>query len=297
MKLRSHLLVLIAATLLPMLVFAVIASVSFVRYQRDTFERGARDRTLALLTAVDAELRGSITTLQGLATISSLERDDLRAFHTDATRALTSQPDWLTINLALPSGRQAVNVLRPYGAELPMIQERPSFDRVLATREPAIGDLEVGALTKVYDYAVRVPVLKDGVPVYVLSAVVTPRAIEGLLAAQNLPADWVGVVLDRNARIVSRTVKPRETVGQLASESLRAALAQKPEGWFRGSTIEGSPVYTPSPARRSVAGPWPWASPRPRSARRHGGRSSPCSPAYSRQRLPHGSSRSGWRGA
>jgi signal transduction histidine kinase len=34
-------------------------------------------------------------------------------------------------------------------------------------------------------------------------------------------------------------------VGQLASESLRAALARAPEGWFHGSTIEGAEVYTP----------------------------------------------------
>ena len=56
MKLRSHLLVLTLGTLLPMLIFAVVASVFFARRERETFRRGATERTLALLTAVDAEL-------------------------------------------------------------------------------------------------------------------------------------------------------------------------------------------------------------------------------------------------
>ena len=245
MKLRSHLLALVAATVAPMLVFAATASVLFVRHQRDTFQRGATERTLALITAIDAELRGTVTTLQSLTTSVSLERDDLRTFHGEATRILQSQDGWLTINLALPSGQQVVNALRPFGVELPMIQERKSYDRVLATREPAVSDLVVGALTTVHDFAVRVPVVRAGQVVYVLSAVKSPRAIDRLLAAQRLPPDWVGVVVDGNERVVSRTVQPEQTVGHLASDSLRAAMRQAPEGWFRGSTIEDTAVYTP----------------------------------------------------
>jgi PAS domain S-box-containing protein len=245
MRLRSHVFILVAATLAPVLVFAAIGSVLFVRYERETFQRGAMERTLALVTAVDSVLRGSVTTLQGLAALPSLERDDLRAFHAQAAGLLRSQEDWLTINLALLSGEQVVNVLSPYGTPLMTIPERPSFNRVLATKQPAIGSLVLGRFTDAYDFAVRVPVLRDGTPVYVLSAFVSPRAIDRLLAAQRLPAEWVGVVLDGNARIVSRTVKPEQTVGRWASESLRDALAERPEGWFRGSTIEGAPVYTP----------------------------------------------------
>ncbi len=37
----------------------------------------------------------------------------------------------------------------------------------------------------------------------------------------------------------------QRTLGEPASESLRAALSRAPEGWFQGSTIEGTEVYTP----------------------------------------------------
>jgi signal transduction histidine kinase/CheY-like chemotaxis protein len=245
MKLRSHLYILMAGTLLPMIVFAVIAAVVLVERERATFRRGATDRTLALVTAVDAELRSSITALEALATSVNLDGDDLRVFHAEALRVLKSQPDWFSINLADHGGQQVINVLKPYGSPLPTILERPSFEQVLDTGKPAVSNLAVARFVEEHAFAVRVAVTRRGMTKYVLSAVVKPEAISRLLSAQRLPPDWVGVVLDSNHRFVARTVKPEASLGQLASESLRAALARSPEGWFHGRTIEGTDVYTP----------------------------------------------------
>ena len=155
MKLRSHLLVLTFGTLLPMIAFAVIAAVLFSQKERSTFQRGATERTLALLTAVDTELRRSITTLEALATSAHLDTGDLRAFHAEGARVLTSQRDWFTINLAPTSAQQVVNVVRPFGTELPVIAERPSFDRVLQTGMPTVSNLVYGQFTKQNDFTVR----------------------------------------------------------------------------------------------------------------------------------------------
>ena len=257
MKLRSSLLALTAATLLPVITFAVIASVLFLRRERATFERGAKERTLALVSAIDAELKSSITTMEALATSSDLDAGDLRTFQDDAERVLKTQPDWFTVQLALPSGQQVVNGLRPFGTSLPAISERDSFEQVLRTGAPAVGHLVRGPLTNQQQIAVRVPVVRNGVTKYVLSAVIKPDSINRLLTAQRLPPDWVGVVLDGKTRIVARTVAPERTVGELASDSLRAALARAPEGWFSGSTIEGARVYTPY--TRSVWSGWTMA--------------------------------------
>jgi HAMP domain-containing protein len=112
----------------------------------------------------------------------------------------------------------------------------------------------VTVLTREHAFAVRVPIARNGATVSVLSGVISPRAISRLLDAQRLPADWVGVVLDGNQRIVARTVEPERSVGQMASASLRAALSRAPEGWFQGSTIEGTRVYTPY--NRSLFSGW-----------------------------------------
>jgi PAS domain S-box-containing protein len=243
--LRSHLIFLVLATMIPLLVFAVGMIVRLSRDERATFQRGANERTRALLTAVDAELRSSITRLEALSISPYLDADNLAAFHAEASRVLNTQADWVTINLALPSGHQAINTLRPYGTELPMVADPASLALAARRRNPAIGNLVRGAVTQQYDFAVRVPVIRKRVIKYVLSAIIRPQTITALLSRQRLPQDWVGVVLDGNNRIVARTVNPDRSVGELASESLREALSRAPEGWFRGRTIEGSEVYTP----------------------------------------------------
>ena len=242
---RSHLIAALLITMVPLFIFSVVMIYLFAQNDRTTFQRGATQRTLALLTAVDAELKSSITSLQALATSRHLENDDLRGFRDDAARVLKSQPDWITINLSATSGQQIMNVLQPPDAALPMTAELRSFKEVLRTGKPAVGHIVLGPVTNEYEFSVRLPVVQNGVTKYVLSAVVNPRAISAVLEPQRLPPDWFGVVLDGNNRIVARTVNPAESLGQLASDSLRSALARSSEGWFYGSTIEGAKVYTP----------------------------------------------------
>mgnify|MGYP006198172307 CR=1 FL=1 len=45
----------------------------------------------------------------------------------------------------------------------------------------------VGPTTKRWDFAVRVPIVRDGVVKYVLSVVINPSAIQDLLTIQHLP--------------------------------------------------------------------------------------------------------------
>jgi signal transduction histidine kinase/ActR/RegA family two-component response regulator len=242
--LRSHLIFLVLTAMMPLLVFAVVMIVSLNNEERATFERGATEQTRALLIAVDAELQSSTATLEALATSQHLDKGDLHAFYNEASRVIKSQPKWFTIILVSPTGQQVINIGRPFGADLPTIAEQASFDAVLRTGRPAVGQL-AQSLEKRYAFAIRVPVIRSGHIKYVLTAVVDPQSISQLLLAQRLPPDWIGVVLDTNRRFVARTVKPETNLGQSASDSLRAALDRAPEGWFYGKTIEGRDVYTP----------------------------------------------------
>ena len=244
-RLRVQLVLLTAGTLLPIIILTVLIAVFLARREQETFERGATERTLALMTAVDRELKVSITTLEALATARRLETDDLRGFYEQVSRVLESQADWFNINLALPSGQQILNLSSPFGDELPMVHERSSFDQVLQTGTPTVGGVTRDVATQRHLFRVRVPVVRDGVIKYVLTAVVKPETFTALLAPQRFPPDWVGVVLDGNKRFVARTMNPERSLGQPVSQSLQAALARAPEGWFRGTTIEGLDVYTP----------------------------------------------------
>jgi PAS domain S-box-containing protein len=253
------------ATLLPVALFAAIVGYFLVDEERETFRRGAEERTLAMVTAVDAELRGSLDTIQALSLVASLTDDNLSYFRGAAKQVLAGQPNWTTIDLTLPDGRRVLDLIAADDAPLPPTQRfEPSFERALQTFKPAIGDLAMGPVSKRWNYTVRAPVVRDGAVKYVLSAVVAPESIGQLVSAQNVPPGWVAVVLDSSNRIVARTVAPEESRGQLASQSLRDALARAPSGWFRGSTIEGTEVYTPY--RRSAISGWAFAMGIPASA-------------------------------
>ncbi|MGE5302765.1 MAG: ATP-binding protein [Alphaproteobacteria bacterium] len=254
MSLRANLIQLVLAAVIPLVVFSVAMVVRFDHDERATFRQGATERTRALLTAVDTELKSSITTLKALASSDDLDTGDLRSFHEEAQRALRTQPHWFTIHLASPSAQKLFDVRQPYGAVLPAVQERSSFDQVLRTIQPAIGSLFENVAARQLAFAVRVPVVRDAKIKYVLTAIVKPQGLSALLIAQRLPHDWVGVVLDRNRRFVTRTLNPERSLGQFASPGLRTALDGAPEGWFHDSTVEGTAVYTAY--NRSIFSGW-----------------------------------------
>jgi PAS domain S-box-containing protein len=256
-KLRSQLVFLTLVALMPVAILAILLGAFLIQQQRDTFRRGAEERTLALLTAVDAELRGSIDAVVTLSQAASLDEGDVQLFGRTATRVLKSHPQWININLAMPDRQRVLDLLAAEGAPLPPITDDGEISELLQTRKPVIANLAPGPVSNRWNFAVRVPVIRDGTVTHILSAVVRPEPLTELVAAQNLPERWAAVVLDRNNRIVAGTLDPEKSRGQLASQSLRDALARAPSGWFRGTTIEGVEVYTPY--RTSQASGWTFA--------------------------------------
>jgi CHASE1-domain containing sensor protein len=61
--LRSHLIVLVLASLVPLIAFAAIAVVLFTRHERRAMERGAIETARAVVNAVDRELSVSVSIL------------------------------------------------------------------------------------------------------------------------------------------------------------------------------------------------------------------------------------------
>jgi signal transduction histidine kinase len=243
MKLRSHLLVLSIATAAPVVALAVAIAVVVVKQERDSLRDAAQDRVRAVMSAIDAELRGSIDSLRALATSRHLENGDLHAFHTDAARVLKTHLDWMNITLAQPDGMRMMDARREAGIELGPVADRESFDRAISEGEPVVGNVALGPGGKNMGLPIRLPVIKDGTARYVLTAVLRPDSFVDLLRAQRLPEGWVAGIVDRNGRIIARI--PPVAPGQPISDSFRAAREASPHGWFRGRTIEGRETYTP----------------------------------------------------
>jgi signal transduction histidine kinase/CheY-like chemotaxis protein len=242
--LRKRLLYLAAAAIVPLALMSGVSLFALLHQQRQQAERAGIELARALATAVDAELQRSISVLQGLANATTIDRQEIELFYELTRRVLQSNPTWLTVILADPQGRQLTNARFRYGEALPPIVERPSFERVLRTGEPAIGGLARGTGTQLA-VPVRVPVIRGGELRYVLTAAVKPDDFVDIINRQRVPGDWVVSVFDANRMRVARSRQHREYLGSGPAPSLDALMRKGgDEGAGITQVLEGESAYT-----------------------------------------------------
>src|SRR5581483_9445869 len=178
MRLRSHLVLLVVAVLVPVTAFAAILTALNIRDQRAAVERALAETAAALALAVDRELEGAINTLQTLATSPEVQRHDVARLYAYAQRTRAeAHPGWASIALADRSGRIAFSTSTPLGAPQPSARDREFFQRVLATRRPVASDLIPGEAAGEQVVVVAIPVLaRDGGVTGVLLASIPPSA-------------------------------------------------------------------------------------------------------------------------
>ena len=246
MQLRSHLIILVSAALLPVLIFAGVMLVQFSSQQRSAVEEGLVHTARALSLAVDREIEATIRVLQALATSEHLETGDLKQFYDQARRALKTQQGWDTIALFDSGERQLLNLLRPFGS--PMPSPPPvlalGIKDAIELKRPIISNLFVGRVSGELRIAVTVPLIHNREVKYVVAAATPPAFLVKLLKEQNIPADWLATIIDRNQVIVARTRGFEKFVGQPAGALFAAKSREAQEGVFRGFPLESAPAYT-----------------------------------------------------
>jgi signal transduction histidine kinase/ActR/RegA family two-component response regulator len=242
--LRKRLFLLVAAAILPVAAMSGIGLRAVVQQQRAQADRVGLELARALATAVDAELRGTTSVLESLATATTLDRGDLAAFMERAHRILERQPSWAAVMLADPSAQRIADTRLPPGARLPPIAEPESFEAVVRTRAAVVGNLLRGVRGE-HLFAVRVPVVRHDELRYVLTALVKPEAMLDVIRRQRVPDDWVISIFDAHGRRVARSRAHAETLGGEAAASLQALMASgAPEGIGQTYALEGDRIYT-----------------------------------------------------
>ncbi|MBI3636076.1 MAG: response regulator [Candidatus Rokubacteria bacterium] len=243
MKLRSHLLVLVLATIVPFAGFAVWLVVQSHSQTRAATERGLLETARALMVAVDRELDASTAALGALATSEHLATGDLKSFDRVARAALPARGEWETIVLYEPDGRQLMNLHRPFGSPLPSAGNPGLVARVVETRAAAVSGLFLGRVTGRQVVQVGVPVRRQADVAYVLCAVLGSQAFEAVLQQERLPDEFVATLIDQDYRIVVRTRRAADFVGQKVTPDLQAAMAATGEGTISRVTKEGTAMY------------------------------------------------------
>ncbi len=244
LKLRSYLIILVTAALVPLLIFAGGLIVAFQRQERGTQERTLTERAYALSYDVDRTLVAQLNNLQALATSKFLDSSDLRQFHDQAVRTLGAYGGVEAIVLVDLSGQQVVNTRFPFGASLAPMQASKTFDEVVQTRRPVISDLFIAPVIKRWLFTVSVPVLRDDKVKYVLVSNLPPALLSDILLQQALPAGRLVTVVDKNGVIVARNQGIEKFLGRPSEPSLAAKAEKTAGGLFLGVTIEGIKVAT-----------------------------------------------------
>lgn len=244
LPLKWHLVLLVAGALLPVVLFAIAVVHELSIKERVSSERSLVRAARNLTTDVEREVSSTIRTLQALAVSERLDKGEFKAFYTEAQRMAQTQPTWLTVILLTPDGRQVMNTSEPFGASLPPVNEPESLRRTIDTRQPTLGYLVRGRLKQTWAFPIRVPVMRDGKLIYVLTAVITPKALASVIKTEA-PTDgeWTRTIVDGHGIVVARTRNPERFVGKPGTPSFLQRIREATEGVSRETTLEGAQVY------------------------------------------------------
>ncbi|HEX9787704.1 MAG TPA: PAS domain-containing protein [Candidatus Binatia bacterium] len=244
MKLRSYLVGLGVAAVLPVVIFAGVMTYRSYLHQQQELAQQMIERARAISAALDREFLVSIQSLKVLGASTNLKKGNLAEFYVDMNGALTAyRRAWQNLTLTDSSGQQLINLRRPFGASLPTSGNPEAIERVRQTREPWIANLSPGPVTGAPGIVVHVPVLNDGEITYVLNAIFYPAPLTELLMQQKLPPSWFATIIDGNQIIVARTRNFDQFFGRPATPTFAAQARNYQESTWRGATLDGDEVF------------------------------------------------------
>ena len=217
-SLRTYLLGLIVALLIPALAFAglllwVFHDLGVRQYERDALELSRR-----LTAVIDRDVASVKRSLQVLATSRLITERRYEDLHKQALEIKAIVGSEILIKDA--NGQQLVNTRLPWGAALPI--SLPDADRVALERKvPTVSDVFIGATAKRPIVSVNVPILRDGQVIGLINTGIDLYRLSQILQEQGVAETWTAAIVDRAGKIVARSRQAERYVGTTATEDLR----------------------------------------------------------------------------
>lgn len=239
MRIRTRLLVLILAILVPTFTAATLAVGYVYLEERRAQENSVKEMVRAFALLVDNELEIREGILRALASSPSLARGDLGEFYRHA-RVLAPTAEAVIV-LFDPDGRQLLNTRVAPGTPLPA-QRSSNMAELMAKQgedRTLVSDLFTAPLGGRLDFVVQVPVRVDGTIRYFLSMGVNASSLQQLMIDQRFPTEWVVSIIDRKGRIVARSRDPDQFRGRSVSDAALRHLNASREGVFEGRNLSG----------------------------------------------------------
>jgi signal transduction histidine kinase len=242
MRIRSRLLVLVFAILLPSMIGAGLGIYYVYHAQQESYRDSIQDLANAMARLLDKEITERIKILDTLSRSPTITDNNLQGFYRFALEVASTRDTVIVLSDA--EGQQFMNTRSPFGTKnLPkMTPSIMALRQKLGPDAPIISDVYFAPLGKNHSFAVQVPVEREGRILYYLSMGTFTSHLQKLLEEQKLPAGWIATIIDRQGVVAARTHDPAKFVGARADETLRMRIAAEKQGTNDGRTLDGTPV-------------------------------------------------------
>ena len=241
MRIRTRLLILILAVLVPAFVAAALAVGYVYLEERRAQENSVREavRAFALLVANELETNEGI--LRALANSPALAEGDMEEFRRHATSLAPLRDGAIVLYDA--RGRRLLDTRVEAGVILPdrRMANIDELARRLGADRTLVSDL-FAAPDGVHRFVLQVPVHIGGALRYFLSMSSNAASLQGLMERQRFPADWQAVITDRTGRVVARVRDSDKFRGRTVNPPALRSFAAHAEGTVSAPNLAGLPV-------------------------------------------------------
>ncbi|HWT71889.1 MAG TPA: ATP-binding protein [Oxalicibacterium sp.] len=241
MKIRTYLVLMTSAVLIPIIFFSAVAISTLFDTQRDAVLQGARETLHSSVLRADAELSKAVMAVKVLAQSGNLASENWPAFY---RQAVDADADSRMITVVIDqSGHQRMNTFVAYGA--PLLQTVPATDirTIFTPTTPQISNVALGRLSHRHVVSVYLPVTARSGARYVVAQVMFASHFQELLPPLRDRDSGVHSMFDRNGMLIASNAGSEGEPGTPAGLELRHAMTKEPEGMLR-TTAEGQERYT-----------------------------------------------------
>lgn len=252
MKIRAYLALMVAAILIPVILFSTISLNMLLKSERDAALKGVRETARISLVSIDRELTNTQSAVRMLANSPYLASGDLAGFYQQARFADRAGTTWTA--LLDETGQQLMNTAVPLGTPMPARDSQARVAQVLAAGTPQVSNLIRGVSTQVQMVVVDVPVRSPDGTRFVISQGFRVAHFNRVLTQVNAPTGWLAGVFDRNGITIARTKGGEDIEPGEAQPDLREAIRNKTIGVIRNASDDNQRLY--SVLERSALSGW-----------------------------------------
>ncbi|MBF0277455.1 MAG: response regulator [SAR324 cluster bacterium] len=238
-SLSSYLIRLVWWCILPMALLSVYLVILHIKDRKSHFDQTASHHARNIMNEIDRLVQTRIAALQMLASSPNIEKPLRRRELHEEAKGFREHFGGHVI-LADASMQMLFNTRVPYGTVLPKLpvpKGTAAAPIALATGKPAIGDTFYGPIAKDLLVALVVPVIREGVPKYLLLATLELVMIQEYLDKVALPPGWLLTVSDSHGSLIASNSPQAVTALENNEELHRWQVKSTVAPWFANLAI------------------------------------------------------------